>query len=60
MLEERPVGEPGRKAPSGGGVAEVARGEEWLDGSGDKAGEDGRGELCSAGGLPAGRGDGRW
>ena len=60
ILEDKPVGEIGLKDTGGGGVADVARGEEWLDGSGDNAGEDGRGEFCSADGLPAGRGEGRW
>lgn len=45
MLDDRPVGEPGRRAPGGGGVADIARGEEWLDGNGDKAGDDGLGEF---------------
>lgn len=60
MLEERPVGEPGLREAGGGGVADIARGDEWFEGSGERAGEDGRGELCSAGGEAAGRGDGRW
>lgn len=47
MLDERPGGELGRKPFVGGGVAESARGEEGLD----VAGEEGRGDCCSAGGL---------
>ena len=54
MLDVRPAGELGLNA-GGGGVAEVARGDEWFDGNGDNAGEDGRGEFCSA----VGRGEGR-
>ncbi len=55
MLDESPVGELGRSV----GLADIARGEEWLDGRGDCAGEDGRGEACSAAGLPTFRGVGR-
>lgn len=47
MLDERPGGELGRKPLTGGGVAESARGEEGLD----VAGDEGRGDCCSAGGL---------
>lgn len=60
MLDVKPAGEPGLKEPSGGGVADIARGEEWFEDMGDKAGEESWGEECSAGGLTAGRGDGRW
>lgn len=62
MLEESPVGELGRRLPAckpGGGVADIARGEEWFDGSGDRAGDEGLGECCSAGGLVTTRGDAR-
>lgn len=59
ILEVKPAGEPGLRAVSGGGVADIALGEEWFEGSGERAGEDGCGENCSAGGLGAGRGDGR-
>ena len=45
ILDERVVGEPGLRAGGGGGVADMARGEEWFDGSGDRPGEDGRGEF---------------
>ena len=55
MLDDSPVGELGRSA----GLADIARGEEWLEGRGDCAGEDGRGDACSAAGLPAFRGEGR-
>jgi hypothetical protein len=41
MLEESPVGELGRS----GGVADIGRGDEWLEGGGDRAGDDGRGEC---------------
>jgi len=41
MLEDRPIGDEGRIAASGGGVADIARGDEWFDGNGDSAGEDG-------------------
>lgn len=59
MLEVRPAGELGLNVV-GGGVAEVARGDEWVEGSGDTTGEEGLGETCSAAGLPAGRGEGLW
>lgn len=49
MVEESPGGELGRKLLTrGGGVADSARGEDGFD----VAGDDGRGEACSAGGLP--------
>jgi hypothetical protein len=60
MLDDRPVGELGLKALGGGGVADIALGDEWFEGRGDRAGDDGWGELCSAGGDAAGRGEGRW
>ena len=37
MLDDSPVGELGRSV----GLADIARGEEWLEGRGDCAGEDG-------------------
>lgn len=55
MLDDKPGGELGRKPlTEGGGVADNALGDEGLD----VAGEDGRGDCCSAGGLPGYRGDG--
>lgn len=59
IRDVNPVGELGRRLVGGGGVADVARGEEWFEGMGDRAGEEGRGEFCSAGGDAAGRGEGR-
>lgn len=60
ILEESPVGELGRKPePIGGGVAELALGDEWLEGCGDKTGDIGRGECCSTFGLDGFRGEGR-
>ena len=58
MLEESPVGECDREYV-GGGVADMARGEEWFEGDGDNAGEDGRGDWCSLTviGLGAFKGD---
>ena len=45
MLDDRPLGEVGLKVPcGGGGVADKARGEEWFEGGGDNAGEEGRGD----------------
>lgn len=56
MLDDRPGGELGRKPLSGGGgVADIARGDDGLD----VAGEEGRGDCCSAVGLAGFRGDGR-
>ena len=60
MLEESPVGDEGRANVRGGGVADIARGEEWLDGKGERAGDEGLGERCSVEGLAAFRGDGRY
>lgn len=47
ILDERPGGELGLKPFVGGGVADRARGDEGLD----VAGDEGRGDCCSAGGL---------
>lgn len=46
MLDESPVGEFDREYV-GGGVADMARGEERFEGDGDNAGDDGRGDRCS-------------
>ena len=59
MLEDRPLGDDGRADAGGGGVADNALGDEWFDGMGDNAGEDGCGDCCSAGGLLGFRGWGR-
>lgn len=56
MLDDRPGGELGRNPFGiGGGVADIARGDDGLE----VAGEEGRGECCSAEGLPGFLEDGR-
>lgn len=56
ILDDRPGGELGRKPlGNGGGVADIALGDDGLE----VAGEEGRGECCSADGLAGFLGDGR-
>lgn len=57
MLDDKPGGELGRNPFGiGGGVADIARGDDGLE----VAGDEGRGEYCSTEGLPGFRGDGRY
>lgn len=44
MVDESPIGELGREKDRGGGVADIARGDEGFEGDGESAGDDGRGE----------------
>lgn len=56
MVDDRPGGELGRNPLSnGGGVADIARGDDGLE----VAGDEGRGDCCSVAGLPGFRGEGR-
>lgn len=51
IAEVRGVGDNALPFECGGGVVEDRRGEEWFEGRGDKAGDEGPGEVWSAGVL---------
>jgi hypothetical protein len=41
------IGDIGRLLICGGGVTEDSRGDDWLEGTGEREGEEGPGVLCS-------------